>query len=238
MTRFDLHVHTALSACAENTMSPCRIIARAHGAGLGMVGITDHNASANVRPTLEQGRRYGICVVPGVEMTSREEAHVLVLFDRIETLDEWQQVIDDNLPAAANVPDIFGDQVVYSCDDEIVALDERLRQVGVNMGLSRVVEAVHERGGVVIPSHVFRNRHSLTSQLGLIDADAGYDALETRWRDWQQQDRHVGDCAYGYPVITGSDAHFLEDVGRVVLEVCDDVTTVSRLLASLRKASA
>ena len=241
MNPFDLHVHTALSACAENALSPRRIVERAHQNGVRLVGITDHNASANVRPAIEAGQRCGVVVLPGVEITSREEAHVLVFFDHIDALDEWQTVIDAHLPEESNITEVFGHQLLYDARDEIVDVDERLRQVGVSLGLDQLVREIHERGGIVIPAHVNRPRHSLTSQLGLIDPNAGFDALEIRWRDWCRDKHRLGDRLHGYPLLTGSDAHFLEDVGRVALELTagpEEVAHITALTTAIKEMAA
>jgi len=235
MTRFDLHIHSALSACAENTLSPRRIVDRACQAGITLLALTDHNASANVPPALEAGRRHGVGVIPGIEVTTREEAHVLVLFDDLDTLTDWQAVVDAALPAVPNRVEFFGPQIVYDAADEIVGVDERLRQVGIEMGIDAITEAVHERGGVVIPAHVFRRRHSLTSQLGFIDPTAAYDAVEVTPREWRQQAHQLGRLVSGFPVVAGSDSHFLEDVGHWWLEVVEDVTTARGLMSAIRR---
>lgn len=238
MTRFDFHLHTALSACAENALSPARIVARAVASGLTMVAITDHNASGNVRTAVALGRDRGLAVIPGIEVMTREEVHVLVLYDSLEALEDWQAAVDEALPDAKNNEDYFGYQLLYDERDEIIGVDERLRQVGMSLGIDRVAAEVHRRGGLVVPAHVFRARHSLTSQLGFIDAAGGYDALEIRSRDWRRQGYRLGQCVDGYPVITGSDAHFLEDVGRVALELDDATTTCRAVLDHVRRLAA
>lgn len=238
MTRFDLHVHTALSACAENALSPARILKRAVDNGVTMLAITDHNASGNVRTAVRLGEARGVKVIPGVEVMTREEVHVLVLYDSVDALEDWQQVIDEALPVAENNEEFFGYQLLYDEHDDIVGVDERLRQVGISLGLERVTAEVHRRGGFVVPAHVFRARHSLTSQLGFIDADGKYDALELRSRDWRRQGFRLGDRVAGYPLITGSDSHFLEDVGRVSLELEGALGTCAAVLGRVRRMAA
>lgn len=235
MTRFDLHIHSALSACAENSLSPGRLVDRASQAGITLLALTDHNASANVSPTVEAGRRHGVGVIPGIEVTTREEAHVLALFDDLDRLADWQAVVDAALPAASNRPEFFGHQIVYDAADEIVGVDERLRQVGIGLGIDAITEAVHDRGGVVIPAHVFRRRNSLTSQLGFIDPTAVYDAVEVTATEWRREQRWLGQRLAGFPVVAGSDTHFLEDVGRWWLEVGAEVSTASGLMDVVRR---
>lgn len=213
--RFDLHVHTALSACAEDVMSPGQVVRRAAAAGLTILAVTDHNASAHVRPAMRAAAGSGLTVVPGMEVCSREEVHLLALFADAAALADLQELVDAALPAAENVPAVFGYQVVYDDHDEICDLDRRLRQAGTALSIERLVAEIHQRGGLAVPAHVFRGRFSLLSQLGAVDAGPGFDLLEIGYSQWVRDKYRLGRRYAGVPLITGSDAHFLEDIGRV-----------------------
>ena len=119
MTRFDLHIHTALSACAENIMSPGQILARAKEAGLDMIAITDHNASANVSVSIQFGKKLGIKVVPGIEITSLEEVHILGLFENLDELEDFQKLVDSALPPGINIVEISGHQLVFDSGNHL-----------------------------------------------------------------------------------------------------------------------
>lgn len=237
IARFDLHVHSALSACAENVMSPRQVLVRAQAAGVNLLAITDHNASGHVALAQRLAPEYGLSVVPGMEVTSKEDVHVLALFRDEAACRDFQELIDGALPRAQNVPEVFGYQLLYDAADEIVDTDDRLRQVGTDLGLDRLVMEIHGRGGFAVPAHVTRNRYSLTSQLGFVNPDGGYDAVEIARNAWRREGHRLGERLAGYPVMTGSDAHFLEDVGRVALEVpgtAADVALVMQALAACR----
>lgn len=234
-TRFDLHLHSALSACAENTMSPRQIVARALDSRLDMIAVTDHNASAHAPLMARLGEESGLVVVPGMEVTTREEVHVLALFADLAGLRAFQETVDGALPEAQNDAEHFGLQLVYDEHDEVVDVDERLRQIGTSLGIDALTERIRACGGVAIPAHVFRGRNSLTSQLGFINPDGGYDAVEVSVRTWRQQGLRLGQRVAGFPVIVGSDAHFVEDIGRFCLETPTPVRTVPQLLGVLRQ---
>lgn len=234
-TRFDLHLHSALSACAENAMSPRQIVARALDSRLDMIAVTDHNASAHAPLMARLGADSGLTVVPGMEVTTREEVHVLALFAELAGLHAFQETVDNALPEARNDTEFFGWQLVYDEHDEVVDVDERLRQIGTSLGLDRLTEHIRACGGVAIPAHVFRSRNSLTSQLGFVNPDGGYDAVEVSVRTWRRQGLRLGQRIAGYPVVVGSDAHFVEDIGRFCLEVPTPVHTVPELLGALRQ---
>ena len=232
MTRLDLHVHTALSACAEDVMSPGQVLERAERRKVDVLAITDHNASAGAECAYRMARSSSVRVLPGMEITTREEVHLLALFDDPGALHELAALVECNLPAGENDDDLFGYQLVYDERDEIIGADDRLRQTAVMLSIDRLVDEIRALGGLAIPAHVFRPRNSLTSQLGFIDPTSGYDALEVRWRYWQSGEYQLGDRIEGFAVMTGSDAHFLEDVGRHCLELKAPVSG----LCDLKKA--
>jgi predicted metal-dependent phosphoesterase TrpH len=76
----DLHIHTCLSPCASLDLSPRRIIERALEERLDLIAITDHNIAKNVPAVMHQAEKFGLKIIPGMEVQSREEIHLLTLF--------------------------------------------------------------------------------------------------------------------------------------------------------------
>jgi predicted metal-dependent phosphoesterase TrpH len=78
----DLHVHTVFS---DGTLTPQELIDRASGIGLAALSVVDHDTVEGVRPSIDAGRRAGIEVLPGIELTAEYgdlEVHILgYLFD-------------------------------------------------------------------------------------------------------------------------------------------------------------
>ncbi len=236
MTRFDLHIHTALSACAENVMSPKLIVSLAKKAGLGMIAITDHNASANVEAVILAGKDAGIKVVPGIEVSCLEEVHVLGLFEEIDQLADFQKIIDNALAPGENVPDVFGYQLVFDSADEIIDIDDKIRDIGVTIPLDKVISEIKKHGGFAVPAHIYKKCYSLTSQLGFIEPNAGYDALEVQSPMWVREGYRLGMKIEGYPAISGSDSHFLESVGRFYMEIPETTDNLKELFEIIRKS--
>src|SRR5512145_2646754 len=110
--RADLHVHTVLSPCAEVEMIPPLIVQEALEQNIDIIAITDHNASANVRAVQKAADGTGLTVLPGMEVQSREDVHLLTFFETIETLDAWQRQVDRALPDLLNDPGFFGEQFI------------------------------------------------------------------------------------------------------------------------------
>ncbi len=219
MTRFDLHIHSALSACGEDVLSPRLIVERAAARGLHLISVVDHNASAHVEPTLRLGADSGLTIIPGIEVATREEVHLLAYFPGLSELAEFQKLIDAHLPKLENNSELFGHQLIYDDGGEIVDLDRRLRLVGVDLGIDTLVAAIHEHAGRAVPAHIFRLRNGLLSQLGFIDPESRFDGLEIDWREWRKRGLRPGCREQGFPAISGSDSHFLEDIGRRFLEI-------------------
>jgi 3',5'-nucleoside bisphosphate phosphatase len=208
--RADLHIHTCLSPCADILMSPRNIAAAAKRMDLDLLGICDHNSAENAAAVAEAAWRLGIRVLPGLEVTSREEVHVLALFDEIEAALSLQERIYEVLPGE-NDDEVFGLQVVAGADDEVLGIIRRFLAGATGLSLEDVIAAVHANRGLAVASHVDREGFGIVGQLGFIPENLPLDALEISRRLTMEEGRSA--FGTGRPLITGSDAHALEEIG-------------------------
>lgn len=229
--RADLHVHTCLSPCGEDEMTPLAIVTRAKMMELDVIAICDHNSTRNTAAVIEAGRRAGLAVIPGVEATSREEVHVLGLFDEQSALDAMQQLIDENLNAENNA-ELFGEQYICDENDTVLGREMKLLIGATDLSLEAIVANIHEFGGLAIASHVDRERFSLISQLGFVPEGLEIDALEISPRRSVTQARDEIPQIREYPLLTFSDAHRLDEIGAVYTTF----TGVRPCVAELAKA--
>lgn len=206
MVRADLHVHTCLSPCADEQMQATAIVKRARTVGLDVIGICDHNSAQNVTAVVKAGQREGLSVIGGMEVTSREEAHILALFETEDDLMNMQDLVYKNL-SGENYEESFGLQTVVDEWDHVVGTNRRLLIGATALSVEQLVDAIHEHHGLAIASHVDRERFSLIGQFGFIPKGLRLDAVEASRPSAVIQ-------GYGYPVIVCSDAHFLEDIGK------------------------
>jgi anti-sigma regulatory factor (Ser/Thr protein kinase) len=187
-------------------MVPTAIVRRAKALGLDMIGICDHNSAENVAAVAAAGKRESVSVIPGIEVTSREEVHVLALFETEKALMDMQSVVHASLPGE-NDEEAFGPQTIVDQWDRPVGVNRRLLIGATELTIGEVVAAIHDFGGLAVASHVDRPSFGLIGQLGLIPEGLELDALElsplARAKKW-------GD----FPVVTSSDAHCLKDIGR------------------------
>ena len=204
--RADLHLHTCLSPCADTQMQATAIVEQAKKVGLDMIGICDHNSAENVAAVVKAGVRKDIAVIPGMEVTSSEEVHILGLFNTEQDLMHLQDMVYENLPGE-NSQEAFGPQLVVDEWDNVVGTNSRLLIGATTLNVEQIVDAIHKWAGLAIASHIDRERFSLIGQLGFIPEGLKLDALEVSRPS-------SGVQKYDYPVVTFSDAHFLEDIGR------------------------
>ncbi|NLJ40647.1 MAG: PHP domain-containing protein [Clostridiales bacterium] len=95
MELVDLHNHTTSS---DGLYSPGKLVAIAKTKGLCGIGITDHDTTNGVPEALEAGKKFGVEIVPGIELNTHfgnKEIHILGYF--IEYEKPWFQDILANI---------------------------------------------------------------------------------------------------------------------------------------------
>lgn len=195
-------------------MTPRRIIKAALGKGLHIIAIADHNSAENTVVAVRIGLDEGIIVLPSMELTSREEVHVLALFSSVENAVAMQEVVYDQLQEGCNDERSIGYQLVVNEFDEILDYNRRLLIGATGIPLGEMVNRIHSFDGMAVASHIDRGHFSVISQLGFIPMDIGFDALEiSSAMESREATRQFGSYA-GMPWVTSSDAHTLADVGR------------------------
>jgi len=208
----DLHIHTVLSPCADLDMGPVNIVREARRLGTGIIAIADHHSAANVPAVAECAGAGPPLVIPGIEVQTKEEVHLLCLFPDLPAVDDFAALIRDKLPPVRNRPDVFGEQVVVNGAEEIIRFEEILLAGSVEMTVEDVAREVIKRDGLLIPSHVDRPAYSLLANLGFLPPGLTVHALEIARPELKEKllTDHPGlkDIVF----ITSSDAHFLNQM--------------------------
>ena len=233
--RADLHVHTCLSPCADWGMSPRRIGTRCRELGLGLIAICDHNSAENAAAVMHVGREFGLAVLPGLEVCSREEVHLLTLFDELEQALAMQAAVYGQLPGT-NRPEVFGHQIVATAEDEVLAENHRLLIGACGLGLEEAVHTARALGGVCLAAHVDRPANGLLQQLGFIPQGLDLDGVEVSCRTSPDEARSRWPELRGLTCITASDAHFPGEIGRANTILRLAAPTVPELRMALRGA--
>ncbi|WP_425060590.1 hypothetical protein SCACP_13200 [Sporomusa carbonis] len=207
----DLHVHSLLSPCAAVEMTPHNIVCQAVKQGIDIIAITDHNACDNVVAALEAAKGTDVTVLPGMEVESKEEVHIIVLFEKMRQLKAWSNFVDEHRLKKLNDVTKFGAQFIVDADDNFIAEKPELLLAPLTVGIAEISEQVRKLGGICIASHIDRPSYSLFSKLGFIPPDVELAAVEVS-RHMRVQDAPAYFPAIGcLPVITSSDAHTIDD---------------------------
>ncbi len=212
----DLHIHSTLSPCGSLYMSPRAIVEEARKKGLDLIAVTDHNSCGNLVYVERVAREEGIVLVPGLELQTEEEVHLLAYFQTLDHALAFGEEIYTYLPDVKNDPDYFGDQVVVDEEDNIVAVEEKLLINSLLLSIDQCVEMVDRYGGISIPAHVDRETFGIINQLGFVPDYLGFKAVEISRAITPQEARARWPELERYTLVGSSDAHYLEDIGRVV----------------------
>ncbi|MBO4424650.1 MAG: PHP domain-containing protein [Spirochaetales bacterium] len=203
----DLHIHSCLSPCANDDMTPANICGMAAVKGLQMIAVTDHNSARNLPAVKACCDAYGLLHIPGMEITTREEVHLLGYFETVEQALDFSEFLRPHMPSKKNKPQFFGNQFVMDEDDNIIAEEDELLIGASDLRLSELVKIIRERGGVPVPAHINRGSNGLLINLGFMPEELEFTAVEV-WRALPCP--HTPQA--GKVILHSSDAHQLGDI--------------------------
>ncbi len=215
----DLHIHTLLSPCAEMEMMPTAIVKHACNAGLDIIAITDHNTTSNVESVVIAGQKLGLKVIPGIEIQTKEEAHIVGLFNSVESAKEVGDKVRKYLPGIQNDENYFGLQILMDSDDEILGQEDIMLLNSTDLSLEESVDLILSFHGLPICAHVDRPSYSVISQLGFIPPDLPVKAVEISRRSSVEEEIKEHPYLSNYRIITSSDAHRLNEIGSCFVEI-------------------
>lgn len=230
----DLHIHSALSPCSESEMTPNNIVNMAWLKGLDIIAVTDHNSAENLGAVLDCAGETGITVVPGMEVETSEEIHVVCLLPDLEAAMALQTLVYEALPDRKNRQDIFGEQLVLDKEDQIIGHCDRLLLTATRLSLEEVVKTVEELGGVALPAHIDRDSYSVLSNLGAIPKELDIRTVEISKDCKEDEFTELQPWMKHYRWVRSSDAHRLGDI--LEKETCLELEDISikSLIRALR----
>lgn len=196
-------------------MTPNNIVNMAALSGLDAIAVSDHNSVGNVRAAMEVAKGVGITVVPGMEVETSEEVHILTLYPAIEAAEAAAAEVYKKLPDIKNRPEIFGQQAFMDKEDNITGYEEKLLISSCGMSVNELFDLVKSVGGIFIPAHVDRHSYSVLTNLGFIPDDIYIKRIEVS-RMTEDVDAFLGARPElsKYEIFRNSDAHYLEDIAQ------------------------
>ena len=216
---YDLHIHSCLSPCGDNEMTPANIAGMAKVAGLSLVAVADHNTALNVRAAAAACDKYGIKLVPAIEMNTEEEIHLLCYFKTVEAAERMGELIFAKLPDFKFETQIYGDQIVMDELDNERGRIDRLLTNACAMNIYEAVRVVHALGGLAVPAHIERDSYSILSALGLMPQDIDFDAFEVFDLAKLPKLKAQGAVKANDEILHSSDAHYLWIIGEGAQEL-------------------
>lgn len=208
---YDLHIHSCLSPCGDADMTPNNIVNMARLAGLSAIALTDHNACGNCPGILKAAKGSGLVVLPGMELCTSEEAHVVCLFPTLEAALAFEARVLPTLPPVRNRPDIFGEQLVLDGEDRIVGHSDAFLAGASGISADETVALARSFGGTAFPAHIDRPSYSIPAALGDIPP-AGFAAAEVTVMGDPEEMQARYPAIRGLPLLLDSDAHYLHQI--------------------------
>ncbi len=208
---YDLHIHSDLSPCGSKDMTPNNIVNMSCIKRLNVLSVTDHNTVRNYPAVKKVALKKNIEVIPGMEVSSREEVHLLCFFREYLDALKVDKIIYESLPNINNNATIFGEQNIYNEKDEIVGQIEKLLLNSSKYSIDEIFNIVKKNNGIVIPAHVNRQAYGMVGVLGFIPNNLDINYIEIA-------DKHfINDKIYkNYKIIQNSDAHRLADISEPI----------------------
>lgn len=209
---YDLHMHSCLSPCGDMDMTPNNIVGMSKLLGLDVIALTDHNSVLNCEAVMKLGVENDLCVIPGMELTTMEEIHVVCLFPTLEKALLWNDYVREHQMQFPNRVDIYGRQVIMNELDEEIGEVDNLLILATDISVMNVKELVESFDGVCYPAHINRDSMSIISSLGDIPPECDFKTAEV------SSSGNVEQLKASYPILNDmlivrdSDAHYLENM--------------------------
>ncbi len=208
---YDFHIHSCLSPCGDDDSTPYNIAGMGVVNGLNIMALTDHNSCKNCPAFYVAAKRQGIIPIAGMELTTAEDIHVVCLFESLEDAMSFSDMVDKRRILIANRVDIFGSQLVYDAEDNVIEAETNLLSNATTISIDEAPSLAMSFGGICYPAHIDRSANGIISTLGTFPPIKGVRCAEFH------NVENIGDYTekYGlhdYTKIVSSDAHYLWDI--------------------------
>ncbi|MDO4268869.1 MAG: PHP domain-containing protein [Eubacteriales bacterium] len=231
---YDLHIHSCLSPCGDDDMTPGNIVGMAAVKGLDVIAVTDHNSCRNCPAVMKLAEQFGVLAIPGMEINTSEEVHAVCLFPTLEAALNFDGYVYERLLKFPNNEAIFGKQQLCSEEDICIGTEPYLLISSADISFDGLWELMERFGGVMFPAHIEKPANSLIANLGFIPPDSRFRTAELKdlkqLHRMQQEHPYLKQCR----IISNSDAHYLEHIHEPELTIPVRERSAEAVLAYLR----
>lgn len=234
---YDLHIHSCLSPCAEDDMTPANIAGMGALCGLNIMALTDHNTTGNLPSFFKACKTHGIVPVGGMELTTAEEIHIICLFEDLDTAMAFGDEVYKHLPEIENRPEIFGNQLYMDHLDNVIKTERKLLLTASDLGLEDAVKLARSFGGAVYPAHIDRNSNGMIAVLGDIPPEPSFKVFELNDKSNLESHREKYPLIKGMKMLACSDAHRLWEINEAdsMIELDDEPYSSQKVRSELIK---
>lgn len=215
----DLHIHSCLSPCGDDEMTPANIVGMALINGLNIIALTDHNTSKNCPAFFAQARLQGLIPVAGMELTTAEDIHVVCLFRELHDAMKFDKFVEGHRIPFQNKPEIFGHQYIMDENDQISGEEENLLINATDLTLEDAYSEVLSRGGVCYPAHIDRTSNGIVAILGTFPDEPRYTAYELNDAASLEEYENRFPALKKLPRAVSSDAHYLWNISEATFSI-------------------
>jgi len=200
-------------------MTPANIAGMAMLNGLNIIALTDHNSARNCPAFFHHAKKYGLIPIPGMELTTAEDIHIVCLFRKLEDALLFDEFVSSRRPDYKNKPEIFGHQYLVDENDEIIGEEDTLLVNASNIYIDEAFYEVKKLRGICFPAHIDRSSNGIISALGTFPPEPSFTAYELNKTD--SKDGYLEK----YPILkklvhtVSSDAHRLCDIQEAVFSI-------------------
>jgi len=209
---YDLHLHSCLSPCGDDDMTPANIAGMASLKGLGLLALTDHNTTKNCPAFFAACRKLGIVPVAGMELTTLEDIHLVCLFPDLESAMSFGDAVESRRSPVKNQPEIFGRQIIMDSEDMVLGEEDNILLFATDLSLEEGKSLCESYGGAAYPAHIDRESNGIVAILGDVPEDGGFYAYELNSADSEEEYTSRFPHLTSMRRLVSSDAHYLWDI--------------------------
>jgi predicted metal-dependent phosphoesterase TrpH len=206
---YDLHIHSGLSPCADDDMSPQNIVQMAKLKGLDIISICDHNSLRQQAVMAKVAKEHDLLYLFGLEIQTKEEVHILAYFRNQKDLPRMQSWLTHHQMKVMNRSNFFGHQYLYNSKDEIIDEEKNALIFSIRASLEECIEAIHSNHGLAVLAHIYGRKNGIMHQLGFIPLNLPIDGVEVVHEEEIQRFTQEYPQYENIPCLVNSDAHSL-----------------------------
>lgn len=232
--KYDLHVHSVLSPCADLLMTPNNILNMAYLKELDYLSVTDHNSCLQYDALDKIKLSYNFLVIYGAEVTVKEGYHIVCYLETKEDMKKFQRFLEKNLEDYKITNPYLHHGI--KCDE----FDEEVEKLNIDFHrplkacAQEVCEFIDSLGGFSVLAHIDRTK---TGILGL-----GFYFDDLIFSGFELDNFENADCFLKkYPILKtkqmfrSSDAHSLEKINEPIYEIELQEKSVKALFNYMRE---